>query len=122
MVDGDVYARSATACVGLAPDGTERWRRPLDPLVYDEFNLGDSTATQVVPAVTDDGVYVPDRDALVGLDRETERERWRVPSIRRTPLPSSTTAASYSSPVVAAGRAFVVGPAGLFALRPDESG
>ncbi|MFC7044540.1 PQQ-binding-like beta-propeller repeat protein [Halobacteriaceae archaeon GCM10025711] len=79
VVDGDVYARGASACVRLAPDGTERWRRPLDPLVYDEFNLGDSTATQVAPAVAEDGVYVPDRDALVELDPETGEERWRVP-------------------------------------------
>ncbi|MFB6122438.1 MAG: PQQ-binding-like beta-propeller repeat protein [Haloferacaceae archaeon] len=78
VVDGDVYARCASACVRLAPDGTERWRRPLEPLVYDEYNLGDSTATQIAPAVTDDGVYVPDRDALVKLDRGTGEERWRV--------------------------------------------
>ncbi|MDS0282759.1 PQQ-binding-like beta-propeller repeat protein [Haloarcula onubensis] len=78
VADGDCYARSATACVRLGADGTERWRRPLDPLVYDEYNLGDSTATQVPPAVTADGVYVPDRDALVKLDRETGTERWRV--------------------------------------------
>ena len=76
---GDVYARSATACVRLAPDGTERWRRSLDPLIYDEYNLGDSTATQISPAVTEDGVYVPDRNALVKLDSETGKERWRIP-------------------------------------------
>ena len=78
-VDGDVYARCATACVRLGPDGTERWRCPLEPLIYDEYNLGDLTATQVTPAVTEDGVYIPDRDALVLLDRETGKERWRVP-------------------------------------------
>ena len=77
--DGDVYTRSATACARLAPDGTERWRRPLDPLVYDEYNLGDSAAAQVAPAVTGEGVYVPDRDALVKLDPESGEERWRVP-------------------------------------------
>jgi len=75
---GDVYARSATACVRLAPDGTERWRQSLDPLVYDEYNLGDSTATQIAPAVTADGVYVPDRNALVKLDPKSGTERWRV--------------------------------------------
>ncbi|MFB6171939.1 MAG: PQQ-binding-like beta-propeller repeat protein [Haloarculaceae archaeon] len=75
---GDVYVRSASACVRLAPDGTERWRRSLDPLVYDEFNLGDSTATQIAPAVGPDGVYVPDRNALVKLDPATGEERWRV--------------------------------------------
>ncbi|CQH44886.1 PQQ repeat protein [Halobacterium hubeiense] len=79
VADGDVYARSATSCVRLAPDGTERWRRSLTPLVYDEYNLGDSSATQIPPAVTDDGVYVPDRDALVKFDRETGDEQWRVP-------------------------------------------
>jgi len=78
VVDGDLYVRCATACVRLGPDGTERWRQPLDPLIYDEYNLGDSTATQIVPAVTDDGVYVPDRDALVKLDPKTGTERWRV--------------------------------------------
>ncbi|WP_435361952.1 PQQ-binding-like beta-propeller repeat protein [Haloarchaeobius sp. DFWS5] len=78
VVDGDVYARSATACVRLAPDGTEQWRASLEPLTYDEYNLDDDTATQVVPTVTDDSVYVPDRDALVKLDRETGEERWRV--------------------------------------------
>ena len=79
VVDGDVYVRSATACVRLAPDGTERWHRSLEPLVYDEYNLGDSTATQVAPAVTGEGVYVPDRDALVKLDPGSGEERWRVP-------------------------------------------
>jgi outer membrane protein assembly factor BamB len=78
LADGDVYARSATACVRLAPDGTERWHRSLEPLVYDEYNLGDSTATQVAPAVAEDGVYVPARDALVTLGPETGEERWRV--------------------------------------------
>ncbi|MFB6090948.1 MAG: PQQ-binding-like beta-propeller repeat protein [Halobellus sp.] len=78
VAGGDVYVRSATACVRLAPDGTERWRRALDPLVYDEYNLGDSTATQIPPAVTDDGVYVPDRNALVKLDPGSGEERWRV--------------------------------------------
>lgn len=76
---GDVYARSATACVRLAPDGTEHWRHSLAPLIYDEYNLGDSTATQVAPAVAEDSVYVPDRNALVKLDSETGKERWRVP-------------------------------------------
>lgn len=79
VAGGDLYVRGATACVRLGPDGTERWRRSLTPLVYDEYNLGDGTATQVPPAVTDDGVYVPDRDALVKLDRKAGRERWRVP-------------------------------------------
>ncbi|NHN49315.1 PQQ-binding-like beta-propeller repeat protein [Halostella sp. JP-L12] len=75
---GDVYARSATACVRLTSDGTERWRQPLDPLSYDAYNLGDSTATQVAPAVADHGVYVPDRDALVKLALNTGEEQWRV--------------------------------------------
>lgn len=79
IAEGDVYARSATACVRLAPDGTERWRQSLDPLIYDEYNLGDSTATQVAPAVAADGVYVPDRNALTKLDSESGEERWRVP-------------------------------------------
>lgn len=79
LAEGDIYARSATACVRFAPDGTERWRQSLDPLIYDEYNLGDSTATQVVPAVTADGVYLPDRNAVVKLDLETGEERWRVP-------------------------------------------
>lgn len=79
IAEGDVYARSATACVRLAGDGTERWRQSLNPLIYDEYNLGDSTATQVAPAVTADGVYVPDRNALVKLDPESGEERWRVP-------------------------------------------
>lgn len=79
IAEGDVYARSATACVRLAPDGTEHWRQSLDPLIYDEYNLGDSTATQVAPAVTADGVYVPARDALVKFDSRSGEERWRVP-------------------------------------------
>ncbi|MFW6317882.1 MAG: PQQ-binding-like beta-propeller repeat protein [Halorubrum sp.] len=79
VADGDAYVRSATACVRLAPDGTERWRRSLDPLTYDEYNLGDFTATQVPPAVTGEGVYVPDRNALVKFDPESGEERWRVP-------------------------------------------
>lgn len=79
LLDGDAYVRSSTACVRLAPDGTERWRRPLDPLGNEEYNLGESTATQITPAITDDAVYVPDRSAVVSLDRETGDERWRVP-------------------------------------------
>lgn len=79
VVDGAVYARNASACVRLTPDGTEQWRCPLDPLTYDEYNLGDYTATQVAPAVVDNGVYVSDRDAVVKLDPETGEERWCVP-------------------------------------------
>lgn len=79
IAEGNVYARSATACVRLASDGTERWQQSLDPLIYDEYNLGDFTATQVAPAVTADGVYVPDRNALVKLDSTSGEERWRVP-------------------------------------------
>lgn len=75
---GDVCVRSAVACVRFGPDGDERWRCPLDPLSYEEYKLGDGTATQVAPAVTDDGVYVPDRDALVKIDPSTGQERWRV--------------------------------------------
>jgi outer membrane protein assembly factor BamB len=75
---GDIYVRSASACVRLGPDGTERWRQSLAPLVYDEFNLGDSTVTQIAPAVAEDGVYVPTRNALLKLDPETGVERWRV--------------------------------------------
>jgi outer membrane protein assembly factor BamB len=78
LAEGDIYVRSATACVKLAPDGTEQWRQPLDPLIYDEYNLGDSTGTQITPAVTEDGVYVPDRNAVVKLDPGTGDERWRV--------------------------------------------
>lgn len=78
VVDGDIYVRCATACVRLAPDGTERWRQLLAPLVYDEHNLGDSTATQVPPAVTEQSVYVPEKDALVKLDRADGTEQWRV--------------------------------------------
>jgi len=89
VVDGDLFIRSATACVRIGPDGTERWRYPLNPLVYDEYNLGDTTATQIVPAVTDDGVYVTDQNALVKLDPETGKERWQI-----------TVDTPYAAPVV----------------------
>ena len=79
IVDGDLYVRTANACIRLAPDGTERWRRPLDPLVYDEYRVRDIGASQVAPAVAEGGVYVPDRDALVKFDPESGEERWRVP-------------------------------------------
>lgn len=174
VAEGDVYARSATACVRLAP------------------------------AVTADGVYVPGRNALVKFDPESSEERWRVPvdhsgEVRwrrdlhsrgaaalaangdvyvvagdlheldpgtgddlagpppkrghgrpgrdrrrrarrdwRCPrLPqgdrgllgpdhehwrmSSVHAAEYSSPVIAAGRAFVAGPAGMLALTVRDT-
>jgi outer membrane protein assembly factor BamB len=107
--DGGVYARSATACVALAPDGTERWRRPLEALVYDEFNLGDSTATQVAPAVAGDGVYVPDRNALVKFDPRTGEEHWRVDV--DTP---------YAAPVVDAGGVVQTGWQGTVAV--DHAG
>jgi outer membrane protein assembly factor BamB len=76
--DGDAFVRSATACVRLEPDGTERWRTPLDSLAYDEYNLDGDFATQVAPAVEQSGVYVPDRNALVKLDPGDGSERWRV--------------------------------------------
>lgn len=79
LSDGDVYVRSATACVRFGSDGTERWRQRLEPLVYDEYNLGDFTATQIAPAVTADGIYVPDRDAVAKLNPDTGEETWRVP-------------------------------------------
>ncbi len=79
VVDGDIFVRSDSACLRLAADGTERWRQSLEPLVYDEYNLGDSTATQIVPAVDGDGVYIPDRNAIVKLDRESGDERFRIP-------------------------------------------
>lgn len=75
---GSVYARSTTACVKLALDGTEDWRTPLGPLAYDEYNLFDDFATQVAPAVENTGVYVPDEDALVKLEPGTGDELWRV--------------------------------------------
>jgi hypothetical protein len=73
-----VYVRSATACVKVGADGTERWRTPLDPLSYDEYSLSGHFATQVAPAVGSSGVYVPDRNALVKLEPGTGDERWRV--------------------------------------------
>ncbi|MFC6952660.1 PQQ-binding-like beta-propeller repeat protein [Halorubellus litoreus] len=76
--DDDAYVRSATACVKLAPDGSERWRTPLDPLAYDEYNLSGTFATQVAPAVEHTGVYVPDRHGLVKLEPGTGSIRWRV--------------------------------------------
>jgi hypothetical protein len=76
--DGDVYARSATTCVRLGPDGSERWRTPLDSLVYDAYNLSSEFASQVAPAVGNSGVYVPDRNALVKLEPGTGDELWRV--------------------------------------------
>jgi len=78
IVDGDLFVRSDSACLRLAPDGTERWRQSLEPLVYDEYNLGDSTATQIVPAVDGEGVYIPDRNAIVKLDRESGVEQFRI--------------------------------------------
>lgn len=57
---------------------TERRRQFLDPLSYEEYNLGDSTATQIAPAVADHGVYVPDRDAFVKLALDTGEVQWRV--------------------------------------------
>lgn len=79
-VHGDgVYVRSATACVRLGPDGSERWRTVMEPLEYEaEYNLSDTFATQVTPAVGNTGVYVPDRNALVKLEPGTGNERWRV--------------------------------------------
>jgi outer membrane protein assembly factor BamB len=76
----DCYVRSATACVKLGPDGSERWRTPMRPLAYDEYNLSAQFATQVAPAVEPTGVYVPDKNALVKLDPDNGDERWRVRS------------------------------------------
>ena len=78
IVDGDIFVRSDSACLRLASDGTERWRQSLEPLVYDEYNLGDSTATQIVPAVDGEGVYIPGYNAIVKLDHESGDEQFRL--------------------------------------------
>ncbi|MDS0223553.1 PQQ-binding-like beta-propeller repeat protein [Haloarcula sp. S1AR25-5A] len=98
VVDSDVYVRSATACVKLGSDGSEHWRQSFEPLIYNEYNLGDSTATQVVPAVTGDGVYVPDRNAIVKLNPDSGGEHWRIP-----------VETAYASPVVDDGRVIQTG-------------
>lgn len=79
VVDNHVFARSASTCVKLTPDGTERWRRPLDPLSPSLYDLQEFTTAQAPPAVTGDAVYTPVRDALVKLDPATGEEDWRVP-------------------------------------------
>jgi outer membrane protein assembly factor BamB len=76
--DGDVYVRSATACVKLGSDGIERWRTPMAPLAYDEYSLDGDFATQVAPAVENTSVYVLDQNALVKLEPGTGDELWRV--------------------------------------------
>lgn len=101
---GDVYVRSATACVKLGSDGSERWRTALDPLAYDEYNLSDTFATQVAPAVENSGVYVPDRNALVKLEPGTGDELWRVP-----------TNAPYAAPVLDDGGVVQTGWQGVVA-------
>jgi hypothetical protein len=69
------------------------------------------------PVVTDEDVLVVTGDVRV-TRRETggflapDREHWRI---------SSVHAVEYSSPVIAAGRTFVGGPAGLVALKPGEN-
>jgi hypothetical protein len=67
--------------------------------------------------VTDEDVLVVTGDVRV-FRRETggflgpDREHWRI---------SSVHAVEYSLPVIAAGRTFVVGPAGRVALKPGEN-
>jgi len=100
----DVYVRSATACLRLGPDGTERWRTAMEPLAYDEYNLSGEFATQVAPAVGNAGVYVPDRNALVKLEPGTGDERWRVDA-----------AAPYAAPVLDDGGVVQTGWQGVVA-------
>ncbi len=78
VADGDVFIRSASACVRFGPDGTERWRHPLASLGAGTFGWGSPSMARVAPAVAEDGIYVPDRHALVKLDPATGNVRWRV--------------------------------------------
>jgi outer membrane protein assembly factor BamB len=69
------------------------------------------------PVVTDEHVLVVTGDVrafrrTTGGLLAPDREHWRM---------SSVHAVEYSSPVIAAGRTFVVGPAGLIALKPTET-
>lgn len=78
-LDGELFFRTQEACLAVEA-GEVLWRTELDQLAYDEYNVPDAddfTAT-VAPAVTADGVAVPDYDALVCLDPADGAERWRV--------------------------------------------
>lgn len=105
MVDGDVYVVAGDLHELDPGTGETNWQAHLP---------NEGTAA---PVVTDEAVLVAtgdiravNRDAggLLGPDRE----RWRV---------SSVHAAAFSSPVVATGRAFAVGPIGLLALGGTDS-
>jgi len=74
-----VFARTSNAVVALS-DGEEIWRYDgLEPLEYPEYNIPDSVDVtgNAAPAVTDDSVYVPVRNGVLVLDRETGERRWR---------------------------------------------
>lgn len=79
VADGRVYLRTRDACLAVA-DGELSWRTELDRLVYDRYNVRDTQdfTSLIAPAVTPDGVVVPDRDAVVALDPDDGTERWRV--------------------------------------------
>lgn len=78
VADGAAVARGDTEVVAIDPGGI-RWRTAaVDPLRYDEFNVGDGVdiAGQVSPVVDGDRVVVPDRDRVLALDRATGEPAW----------------------------------------------
>ena len=109
LADGRAYLRTRDACVAVA-DGELLWRTELDRLVYDEFHVWDSTdfTSTIGPAVTDAGVVVPDRDAVVALDPADGSERWRVP-----------LGGSMASPVAVDGAVLAVGVGSTVSVGDD---
>jgi len=98
--DGVVYFAADRRVVAVTPDGDEQWERRLDIEVSGAPALDRGRSR----------LYVPTR--VVRTSDAPDRKHWRI---------SSVHAVEYSSPVIAAGRTFVVGPTGLVALKPGEN-
>lgn len=101
--DGDIYVSAGALHELNAETGETTWQAHLP---------SEGTAA---PVVTDEDVLVATGDVCV-FRREAggilgpNRERWQN---------SAVHAAAYSSPVIASGRVFVVGPMGLIALESE---
>ncbi|WP_426964062.1 PQQ-binding-like beta-propeller repeat protein [Haloparvum alkalitolerans] len=115
VADGAAYLRTDAAALAVDLDGDAdgpervRWRRPLEPLRYDEYNaVGDDMTTLIAPAVDRDRVYLPDDGTLLALDRASGEPRWREP-----------LEAAMASPVADEGGVVATGIGGTVALEPD---
>lgn len=115
VADGVAYLRTDAAALAInlggAADGPDRvrWREPLDPLRYEEYNaFGDDMTTLIAPAVDAEHLYLPDDGSLLALGRASGEVRWREP-----------LEAAMASPAADDEGVVATGIGGTVALGPD---